>query len=85
MSNPKLRGTRIGIDDFISPDTNVPTSKVFKEDKLMAFSNIKVPTVDPHISHEVLELTQKIKNNINKISALGSDQHVGVRPKRANF
>ncbi|MBL6664275.1 MAG: hypothetical protein ISQ34_00340 [Rickettsiales bacterium] len=70
MSDKKLRGTRISIDDFISPDTNVPESRVFKEDKLMAFSNIKVGVIDPRISHEVLELTKKIKEKIQAIDSL---------------
>lgn len=65
-----MKGVRIGIDDFIGNDTKVPDSKVFKEDKLMAFSNIKVGTIDPRITEQVLERTKEIKAKITKITDL---------------
>lgn len=67
MNRKKLTGTRIGIDDFISPDTNVPESKVFKDDRILAFSNIRVGIIDPRISTEVLSLTKKIRETLKRI------------------
>jgi len=70
MTRKESKGIRIGIDDFIGGDTKIPESKVFKEDKLMAFAGIKVGTIDPRISNEVLDLTKRIRAKISEISNL---------------
>ena len=70
MTQKESKGIRIGIDDFIGSNVKIPDSKVFKQDKLMAFAGIKVGTIDPRISSEVQDLTKKIRDKIEDISNL---------------
>jgi len=67
MSNKDLN---IGIHHFISRDTKVPDSKVFKEDKLMDFAGIRIGTIDPRITEQVLKLTENIKDKVTEINQL---------------
>ena len=69
MSN-KDKEIPIEIDHFISKNTKIPDSKVFKEDKLLDFAGIKVGTIDPRITEEVLLLTKSIKDKISQINSL---------------
>lgn len=70
MTQKESKSIRIGIDDFIGSTVKVPDSKVFKQDKLMDFAGIKVGTIDPRISSEVLDLAQKIRDKVTEISNL---------------
>lgn len=68
MTQNNKSAIRVGIDDFITNETKIPDAKIPKDAKLMDFSNIKVGMIDPRISNEVLDLANKIKESLNKIS-----------------